>query len=49
MLDHINWIKSVHDQLREIGVQYDDKQLAMSLLASLPESYNPLITALDAV
>ena len=49
MLDHINRIKSLHDQLREMGVQYDDKELAMTLLASLPESYNPLITALDAV
>ena len=49
MLDHINRIKSLHDQLRETGVQYDDKELAMTLLASLPESYNPLITALDAV
>ena len=49
IVDHINWIKSLHDQLREIGVQYDDKELVMTLLASLPESYNPLITALDAV
>ena len=48
MLDHINRIKSIHDQLREMGVQYDI-ELAMTLLASLPESYNPLITALDAV
>ncbi len=49
MLDHMNRIKSLHDQLREMGVQYDDKELAMTLLASLLESYNPLITALDAV
>ena len=51
MLDHINRIKSLHDQLREMGIKYDDKELAMTLqaIASLPESYNPLITALDAV
>ena len=49
MLDHINRIKSLHDQLRGMGVQCDDKELAMTLFASLPESYNPLITALDAV
>ncbi len=49
MLDHINRIKSLHDQLSEMCVQYDDKELAMTLLASLHESYNPLITVLDAV
>jgi hypothetical protein len=49
MLDHINRIKSLHDQLREMGIEYNDKELAMTLLASLPESYNSLITALDAV
>jgi hypothetical protein len=27
----------------------DDKALAMTLLASLPEKYKPLITALDIV
>ena len=27
----------------------DDKELAMTLLASLPDEYNALITALDAV
>ena len=49
MLDHINRIKSLHDQLSEMGIECDDKELAMILLASLPESYNPLITALDGV
>ena len=49
MLDHISNLKSLHDQLKEMGVKIDDKELAMTLLASLPEKYKPLITALDAV
>ena len=39
----------MHDQLKEIGVAIDDKELAMTLLASLPEEFKPLISALDAV
>ena len=42
-------MKSLHDQLKEIGVAIDDKELAMTLLASLPEEFKPLISALDAV
>ena len=49
MLDHISNLKSLHDQLKEMGVNVDDKELAMTLLASLPEKYKPLITALDVV
>ena len=49
MLKHISHLRSLHDQLREMGVEIDDKELAMTLLASLPEDYKPLITALDAV
>jgi hypothetical protein len=32
-----------------MGVNIDDKELAMTLLASLPEKFKPLITALDAL
>ena len=49
MLEHINKLRSLHDQLKEMGVEIDDKELAMTLLASLPEDYEPLITAQDAV
>ena len=49
MLEHISHLKSLHDQLKELGVNVDDKELAMTLLASLPEKYKPLITALDVV
>lgn len=49
MLEHITHLRSLHDQLKEMGVSVDDKELAMTLLASLPEEFKPLITALDAV
>ena len=49
MLEHINHLKSLHDQLKEMGVDIDIKDLAMTLLASLPDEYKALITALDAV
>lgn len=49
MLAHINRLRSLHDQLNEMGLRIDDKELAMTLLASLPEQFKPLITALDAV
>ena len=49
MLEHISYLRSLHDQLKEMGVNIDDKELAMTLLASLPEEFKPLITATDAV
>jgi len=49
MLEHTKYLKSLHDQLREMGVDVNDQELAMTLLASLPDEYVPLITALDAV
>ena len=35
--------------MKEMGINVDDKKLAMTLLGSLPEEFKPLITALDAV
>ncbi len=49
MLEHVNSLRSLHDQLKEMGENMDDEELAMTLLASLPEELKPLITALDAV
>ena len=49
MLEHISHLRSLHDQLKEMCVNIDDKELAMTLSASLPEEFKPLITALDAV
>ena len=49
MLEHISDLRSLHDQLKEMGVNIDEKELAMTLLASLPEEFKPIITALDAI
>ena len=49
MLAHINQLRSLHDQLKEIGSKINDEELAKTLLASLPEEFKPLLTALDAV
>ena len=49
MLAHINKLRSLHDQLKEMGASIDDKELAMTLLSSLPDEYRPLIIALDSV
>lgn len=49
MLDNISFLRSLQDQLKEMGENIDDKEVAMTLLASLPRDYKPLITALDAV
>ena len=37
MLEHIGRLRLLHDQLKKMGVNIDDKELAMTLLASLPE------------
>ena len=43
-----NCMKTLHDQLNEMGDTITDKQLVCDLLASLPlEKYEPLITSLD--
>ena len=35
-------LKSLHDQLKEMGVNIDHKELVMTLLASLPEKYKTI-------
>ena len=41
MLAHINHMRSLHDQMKEMGINVDDKELAMTLLGSLPEQFKP--------
>ena len=48
MLEQINYLKSLHDQLREMGVEIDNKELAITVLVSLSDDFMPLITALHA-
>ena len=47
MLDHINKVKSLADQLLCLDVPIKDEDLVMTLLDSLPTSYENLITALE--
>ena len=44
MSEHISRLRSLHDMFIEMDVQIDDKELAMTLLVSLPEDCKPLIT-----
>ena len=47
MLDHINKVKSLADQLTYLEVAIKDEDVVMTLLDSLPTSYEHLITALE--
>ena len=47
MLDHINKVKSLVDQLTCLEVAIKDEDVVMTLLDSLPTSYEHLITALE--
>ena len=49
MLEHVSHLRSLHNQLKEMDANIDDKELAMTLLASLFEQLKTLITTLDAV
>ena len=49
MLAHINQLRSLHDQLKEMGSEINYEELAITLLPSLPEEFKPLLTVLDAV
>jgi transposase InsO family protein len=47
MLDHINKVKALADQLACLEVPVTDGDMVMTLLESLPPSYEYLITALE--
>ena len=47
MLDHINKVKTLADQLLCLEVPVKDEDVVMTLLESLPTSYEYLITALE--
>ena len=46
---HINSIKTLSEQLAAIGAQVSEEDLVMTLLMSLPSSYEHFITALESV
>ena len=48
MLDHITYMTTVADQLRELGEEVTSRKFATTFLGSLPESYQNFITSLNA-
>jgi hypothetical protein len=49
LLDHINKVKAIADQLACLEVPVRDLDVVMTLLESLPPSYEYLITALETL
>ena len=49
MLEHLNHMKLVSDQLGEMVCTMDDKEITMTVLASLPSEFKPLLTVLNPV
>jgi hypothetical protein len=49
LLDHINKVKALADQLASLEVPVRDEDVVMTLLESLPPSYEYLITALETL
>ncbi|HVX00073.1 MAG TPA: hypothetical protein VHA52_06550 [Candidatus Babeliaceae bacterium] len=47
MQAHINYVRELAEKLDAIGDPVRDKDIAMTLLSSLPEDYDPLIVALQ--
>ena len=48
MQSHINKIRELSDQLEAIGDPVKDRELAIIILCSLPERYNPLVISLES-
>jgi len=48
MQSHINKVRELADQLDAIGDPVKDRDLAIIMLCSLPEQYNPLIISLES-
>jgi len=49
ILDFSNRIRHMASTLKSMNVTVDDSEMAMTLLCGLPEPYDPLISALDAI
>ena len=46
LLEHLNTFNMLNTQLSSLGVNYEDEDKALLLLASLPTSYDHLVTTL---
>lgn len=49
ILSYINRVRQMASVLESMGVEIEDKELAMAVLNGLPDRYQPIITALDAI
>ncbi len=49
MLVYINRVRQMASVLESMGVEIDDKELAMAVLNGLPKRFETIITALDAI
>ena len=49
LLAFVNRIRQLASTLKSMGVVVDDKEMAMAVLNGLPDKYNSLISALDAL
>ncbi len=49
ILAYTNRIRQLASTLKSMGVEIDDKEMAMAVLNGLPERFNNLISALDAL
>ncbi|KAF0726653.1 hypothetical protein Ae201684_015153 [Aphanomyces euteiches] len=48
MMHHLNDLKTLSEQLEAVGAPVSEEDLVITLLCSLPESYDVLITALES-
>ena len=49
MAEHINFVKTIADQLEAVEDTVSEKDLVIILISSLPDEYNYLITALETI
>ena len=48
MQKHVKEMTEIFDELSVIGVAMDEEEKVVTLLASLPDSFDMLVTALEA-
>jgi hypothetical protein len=49
MVEHINYVRTIADQLESLDDPVSEKDLVMVLLSSLPDHYNTLLTTLETL
>ena len=49
MVEHINYVRTIADQLESLNDRVSEKDLVMVLLSSLPDHYNTLLTTLETL